>query len=158
MSSIHPYEIKEIYPGQYHMMLDFPDVEDILKIISTEYNYIWFYDCTSCCVNWHKVDSVSFETPLKDILIRNVHFECIIETERIQEIEPYMKGGFHMVQLNKLPPPYLRMDSKQIDDRTKHEMLSKLEYILHVFIPGNDYGWIVSPDLEYLKGIAEKLR
>ena len=29
---------------------------------------------------------------------------------------------------------------------------------LHVFIPGNDYGWIVSPDLEYLKGIAEKLR
>lgn len=47
------------------------------------------------------------------------------------------------------------MDSKQIDDRTKHEMLSKLEYILHVFIPRNDYGWIVSPDLEYLKGIAE---
>ena len=105
MSSIHPYEIKEIYPGQYHMMLDFPDVGDILKIISTEYNYIWFYDCTSCCVNWQKVDSVSFETPLKDILIRNVHFECIIEKERIQEIEPYMKGGFHMVQLNKLPAP-----------------------------------------------------
>ena len=36
MSSIHPYEIKEIYSGQYHMMLDFPDVRDILKIISTD--------------------------------------------------------------------------------------------------------------------------
>ena len=38
MSSIHSYEINEIYPEQYHMMLDFPDVEDIKKIISTEYN------------------------------------------------------------------------------------------------------------------------
>ena len=110
MSSIHSYEINEIYHGQYHMMLDFPDVEDIKKIISTEYNYIWFYDCTSCGVNWHKVDSISFETPLKDILMSNVHFECIMETELIQELEPYMKGGFHMVQLNKLQPPYLRMD------------------------------------------------
>ena len=42
--------------------------------------------------------------------MRNVHFECIIETELIQELEPYMKGGFHMVQMNKLPAPYLRMD------------------------------------------------
>ena len=45
-----------------------------------------------------------------------------------------MKGGFHMVQLNKLPPPYLRMDSKQIDDRTKHEMLQSLNiYSMYLY-------------------------
>lgn len=158
MSHIHTYEIKEIYPGQYHMMLDFLDVSDICKCISPEYNYIWFYDCSSCRVNWHKVDSISFETTIKDVFVRNVNFECIIETMRISELYPYMRSGYHMIQLNKLPPPYLRMDSGQIDERTKYKILTDLEYKLHIFIPGNDYGWIVSPDLEYLKSIAVKLQ
>ena len=39
-NNIQPYNIKEIFPGHFHMILDFLEIKDVLEIISPDYKYI----------------------------------------------------------------------------------------------------------------------
>lgn len=158
MNRIKPYEIKEIYSGHYFMILDMLDIYDVLKIISNDYRYLWFYDMEAYSVNWDKVDITHYDNPLKDIWIRNMSFECIVETFRINEVLNMLNCGISLVQLNELPPPYIRMSKTTMSEQTKYEQLSKLGYLFNLYIPRpSDYGWIICSSLEYMQKIVEIL-
>lgn len=45
-----------------------------------------------------------------------------------------------------------------MNDKTIYQLLNKARDICHLHIPENDYAWIVSPDLEYLNNLIDKLR
>ena len=135
---------------QYQLLVE--QFYDVLKIISNEYKYLWFYDMEAYSVNWNKVDITYYDNPLKDIWIRNASFECLVETFRINEILNMFNCGISLVQLNELPPPYMRMSNTTMSEKTKYNQLSKLEYLFNLHIPRpSDYGWIICSNLEYMK-------
>ena len=109
-------------------------------------------------VNWDKVDITHYDNPLKDIWIRNMSFECLVETFRINEVLNMLNCGISLVQLNELPPPYIRMSKTTMSEQTKYEQLSKLGYLFNLYIPRpSDYGWIICSSLEYMQKIVEIL-
>lgn len=158
MNKIKLYEIKEIYPGHYFMMLDMLDISDVLKIISNEYKYIWLYEMKACSAIWNKVNVDICTHPLKDTWIRNVNFECLVETTHIKDMINNLDYGISLIQLNELPPPYLRMDKTTMSEKTKYDQLTKLGYLFNLHIPHpSDYGWIICSDFEYMREIVEML-
>ena len=57
-------------------------------------------------------------------------FECIVETFRINEVLNMLNCGISLVQLNELPPPYIRMSKTTMSEQTKYEQLSKV--VIHL--------------------------
>lgn len=159
MNKIQIYEIKEIYPGHYFMMLDMLDISDILKIVSYDYKYLWFYDLNTYSVVWNKVNNTFPGISLSNMWLRNVSMECLIETKNIKDLLNNIDCSISLVQLNELPPPYMKMNNTTMSEKTKYEQLNKLGYLFNVFIPKpSDYGWIICSDLEYLQKISERLK
>lgn len=151
-NNIQPYNIKEIFPGHFHMILDFLEIKDVLEIISPDYKYIWFYDIKACSVKWNKVDCTLFDKHVDDIMVRNASFECLVDTERIDEILPNLEYGVSLVQLNKIPPHYVRMENKTMSAKTKYDLLREIDYLFELYIPkASDYGWIICSDFCYLQ-------
>lgn len=158
MNTIKLYEIKEIYPGHHFMMLDMLDRSDILKIISDDYKYLWFYNIELYPVKWDKANTTFFDDLLNDMLIRTVNFECLLETSRIKNILNKLTCSISLVQLNEVPPPYMKMSTTTMSEKTKYDQLNKLGYLFNLYIPWPaDYGWIISPNPEYLQKIVKIL-
>ena len=158
MNKINPYVIKEIFPGHYYMMLDMLDTSDVLKIISDDYRYLWFYDVETNPVRWKKVNITCYDKPLNDTWIRNVNLECIVETTHVKDVLYQFDCGVSLVQLNELPPPYMRMSKTTMSEKTKYDQLRKLGYLLSLHIPRpSDYGWIICSSLDYLQKIIKIL-
>ena len=127
--AIKPYEIKELYPGHFFMRLDMLDLSDIFKFVSSEYEYLWFYNMIAYRSVWGKPDSSVFSLSNNDIWIRDLRFECIVRAEQLNMILNDLNSSLFLVQLNQLPPSYLRMNNNKMDDRTKYDILNKLDYL-----------------------------
>lgn len=135
MNRIQPYEIKEIYPGHYYMLLDMLDTSDILKIVSHDYKYLWFYDLNTYSVIWNKVNDAYPDVAPYNMWLRNVRMECIIETKHLEDF------------LNNL-----KMLNTTMSEKTKFQQLSNLGYLFNIVIPRpSDYGWMICSDIEYLQ-------
>lgn len=158
MNRIELYKIKEIYPGHYFMMLDMLDISDVLKIVSNNYRYVWFYNLETYSVKWSKLNATICDKTVKDMWIRNVNFECVVETSRAKDVLNNLNNGISIVQLNELPPPYVRMDKITMSEKTKYNLLSKLGYLFNLHIPHpSDYGWIISSNLDYMRELVRVL-
>lgn len=159
MNRIQPYEIKEIYPGHYYMLLDMLDTSDILKIVSHDYKYLWFYDLNTYSVIWNKVNDAYPDVAPYNMWLRNVRMECIIETKHLEDFLNTIDCGISLVQLNELPPPYLKMLNTTMSEKTKFQQLSNLGYLFNIVIPRpSDYGWMICSDIEYLQKIIDRLK
>lgn len=142
MNRIQPYEIKEIYPGHYYMLLDMLDTSDILKIVSHDYKYLWFYDLNTYSVIWNKVNDAYPDVAPYNMWLRNVRMECIIETRHLEDF------------LNNL-----KMLNTTMSEKTKFQQLSNLGYLFNIVIPRpSDYGWMICSDIEYLQKIIDRLK
>lgn len=158
MNTIKLYEIKEIYTGHHFMMLDMLDVSDVLKIISNDYKYLWFYNMEAYPIIWNKANIAFSDNLLNGMLVRNVNFECLLETSRIKDVLDKFNCSISLVQLNEVPPPYMKMNKTTMSEKTKYDQLSKLGYLFNLYIPQpSDYGWIISPNPEFLRKIAKIL-
>lgn len=159
MIKMQPYEIKEIYPGHYYMLLDMLDTSDVLKVVSPDYKYLWFYDVNRCSVVWNKMNDVLPSASVNNMWIRNVNLECLIETKDINDFLQNHQGCISLVQLNEFPPTYLKMGGTSMSEKTKYDLLGKSGYLFNVFIPRpSDYGWIICSDIEYLRKISDILK
>lgn len=152
MTNLEVHKIKEIHPGVFWMLLDFPTSQLLQFVISDEYEYVW-------CHN-HEVGNYSWDTyhlPLfndkvaYDVISRVVRFDFIIPTKEFKEILPKLTPGVHVIQLNKMPPDYL--DLNKIKGKPRYKLLDECEWLFEFDVPGNDYGQIMSPKEEVLSGL-----
>ena len=85
--------------------------------------------------------------------------ECIIETKHLEDFLNTIDCGISLVQLNELPPPYLKMLNTTMSEKTKFQQLSNLGYLFNIVIPRpSDYGWMICSDIEYLQKIIDRLK
>lgn len=152
--------IREIFKGHYQVILDFPDVADIGKILSLEYQYIWGFSHTEHRTNWVDYNHSLFERELSDCKVkaRNMHMEYLIETPEFLKLVPFINQSLRIIQTNHIPPYYLNITN--IKGKAKYDMLKdSLDYLFELELPGAaDYAPIVSPSLDFLEDLLMKFR
>ena len=148
--SLDVHKIKEIHPGVFWMLLDFPTSKLLHFFLSDEYQFVWCHNHLVGNYTWDK-----FRLPLftgnssYEVISRVVSFDFILPTSKFRNILPQLRAGVHVVQLNKLPPDYFDLD--KVKGKERYRLLSECDWLFEFDVPGNDYGQIASPRKELLE-------
>lgn len=144
--------IKEIYPGQFQVILDFATTAFLPYLIRDDYRYVW--------ISQHQTDDYfswnSYSLPLFDsnenykVIARQINFDFILPTEEFKQLLTKIQRGVTLTQVNTQPQHYL--DSR-LKGRTRYDLLKKeCDYLFEVMIPSaTDYGTLISPNRDYLE-------
>lgn len=153
-------KIKEIYPGHFYVLLDFPTLDLLGDILDESYKYVWVvnYGLQGC--DWHKDSYHLFDESIKDAQIRNLKLDFIMNTSDFIKWIPCIKNNLHVLQTNKIPPYYL--DLERITGKAKYDLLKKdVDYLFDINLPyssiSSDYTEIISPNLSFLNALLEKV-
>jgi hypothetical protein len=151
--------IKEIFPGQFQIILDFATSAIVPYILSNEYKYVWVYNHTlQNHFSWEKHSLPLFDSQTKfEVLARHIQFDFIMPTEEFRQVIPQLSSGITLIQFNNQPKDYL--DLSRIKGKMRYELLKKeCNYLFELQIPSaTDYGTIVSSDRSYLQSLLDAL-
>jgi hypothetical protein len=150
--SLEVHKIKEIHPGVFWMLLDFPTSRLLPLILSDEYRYVWSHNHRVGNYSWSEYSLPLFQDKdAHNVVSRIVLFDFIVPTEIFKEILPKLDAGVHVIQLNQMPPDYLDLDN--IKGKERYRLLAQSEWLFEFDVPGNDYGQIASPREELLQSL-----
>lgn len=151
-------KITEIYKGHFQVILDFPNQNDLYKIISNDYKYIWGVEHNEIRSSWGNYDFTLFDSRLQNsfLMARNIEMEFLIETSEFVRIIPSINQTIKIIQTNIVPPSYI--DLKKLNGKAKYDLLkSKVDYLFELELPGaTDYAPLVSPNIEFLENVIKK--
>lgn len=153
--------VKEIYPGQFYMILDFATNKFLAHILNDNYKYVWVSNHFVAETNdypesydWHQYNLPLFDNnSYYNILARKITFEFVMPTMEFRKVLPKLSPGVTLVQMNQLPKYYLQLD--RIEGKTRYELLTKeCDYLFEIYLPSStDYGELVSPDKDWLESL-----
>jgi len=150
--SLEVHKIKEIHPGVFWMLLDFPTSRLLPFILSDEYRYIWCHNHRVGNYSWAEYRLPLFrDNDAHDVASRIVLFDFIVSTEKFKEILPKVDAGVHVIQLNEMPPDHFDLD--KIKGKERYRLLRESDWLFEFDVPGNDYGHIASPKEELLHSL-----
>jgi hypothetical protein len=150
--SLEPYKIKEIHPGVFWMLLDWPTSKLLSLLLSDEVRYVWCHNHVVGNYTWDTFRLPLFGgNSLYDVISRMVSFDFILPTREFRSILPQLQAGVHVIQLDKLPPDYFDLD--KVKGRERYRLLGECDWLFEFDTPGNDYGQIASPRKNWLEGI-----
>ncbi|HEY4327294.1 MAG TPA: hypothetical protein VGN20_25125 [Mucilaginibacter sp.] len=149
--------IKEIFPGQYQIILDFASNDFVKYLISDNVKYVWVHNhWVGNFYEWQKYDlPISGNKKSVNVLARQLSYDFILPTSEFKELMPFINNGITLTQINHIPKHYL--DPKRIQGKTWYELLSKeCDYLFEVKIPSpTDYGELLSPDKGFLQALLD---
>lgn len=153
-------QIKEIYKGHYHMILDFPTIDILNQLLDRSYHYVWGINYQIMGCEWEKESFDLFEMNCNGFYVRNMSMDFLMNTSDFLEKLPYLKSNLHVVQINKIPPCYL--DPSRIKGKTWYDLLKKdTDYLFEIELPCSpliaDYTEIVSSDFNFLDRIKNNI-
>ena len=153
-------KITEIYPGHYSMLLDFPTLDLLEDILDKSYKYVWVVNYVLQGCDWSNNSYHLFNESTKNVQIKNLKLDFIMDTLEFIEWIPCIKNNLHILQVNKIPPYYL--DLSRMNGKTKYDLLKKdTDYLFDINLPyssiSSDYVELVSPDLSFLKALLDKV-
>ncbi|MDR6563026.1 MULTISPECIES: hypothetical protein [unclassified Arcicella] len=151
--------IKEIYPGQFQIILDFATSSFIKYALDLNYKYVWVsnhYLKGSLIWEEYSLPLFNNQNNIK-VLARNINFDYILTTKDFIELLPKIEkdNGIHLIQMNKTPKEYLTID--RIKGKTRYQLLTKeCDYLFELDIPSaRDYGTIISSNRQYLQSLLD---
>lgn len=149
--------IKEIFPGQFQIILDFATAKFAKYVISEDYKYVWV--CNHSLLNnstWEKRNLPLFDSQNNfEVIARHLNFDFILPTKEFIKILPLFDKGITAIQVNVLPKEYL--DINKITGKTLYDLLTKdCDYLFELNIPSaTDYGTLVSSNKGYLQSLLD---
>ena len=159
-NKIEVNKIKEIYPGHYFVLLDFPAKEDLYEIVDLSYKYIWGFNHIENGTEWKKYPYNLFGKSISEMKIeaRNMQFEYIISTNDFVKLVPNINQTISIIQTNIVPPYY--MDINRLKGKGKYDLLkNKIDYLFELEMPGAvDYAPLISPSIYFLENVINKLK
>ncbi|HEY0652235.1 MAG TPA: hypothetical protein VGD65_03865 [Chryseosolibacter sp.] len=146
--------IKEVYPGTYQIILDFPSNKFIDHIIRDSHKFIWVHQYELRTGNkWSKLQLPISDRLQKSLLARQVKYDFIIPTNEYETIKGEMPNGVKLLQINHLPPEFL--DLTKIEGKSRYDLLRReCDYLFEIDLPSAvDYGTLLSNDKNYLNDL-----
>lgn len=160
-----PNEIQEIYPGHFQVVLDFPRVEDVDKMLDKEQLYVWLFQHSAIGPSWEEHPQESFfegntasDKDLPKVLVRNLSGELLMSTSSYLASSTKYNHSVNIVQSSIKPPYYLNLN--KFKGRKRYDFLTKtIDYKVEIIIPkATDYAPVTSPDRAFLEALVAKFR
>ncbi|HEV2803031.1 MAG TPA: hypothetical protein VGW12_21370 [Pyrinomonadaceae bacterium] len=146
------HKIKEIHPGVFWMLLDWPTSKLLHLLLSDKYQYVWCHNHLVGNYTWDKFTLPLFGgSTTYNVISRTVTFDFILPTGEFRSILPQLRAGIHVVQVDRLPPDYFDLD--KVKGKERYRLLNECDWLFEFDVPGNDYGQIASPRKEWLESI-----
>lgn len=148
--------IKEIYPGQYQIILNFATVKFLKYLLNSTCQYVWVLDHRPLkSVDFEEHSLPIFENENLTVLARKLNFDFVMSTvEAISNLEKF-GPGISLAQIKLLPKFYV--DKSTMRERTFLDLLKmECDYLFHVDLPAaTDYGRLISADRSFLQRLLE---
>ena len=144
--NVEPHVLKEVSPGVYWTLLDFPATDMLLPaLLDSSFPYVM---CWHHQVGHHRWESFQLpvgepETP-EPVLARVIDVDFVVETRRFEQLLPAWGPRVRAVQLARVPPDHL--DLRVLQGNALWNLLGEVGWHVWADIPGNDYAQIASPD------------
>lgn len=160
MNKLEVNKIKEIYPGHFFVLLDFPSIKDLYRIIDVSYKYIWNFKHIENEITWEKYTYNLYGksvTQQMELNVRNIQLEYLILTDDFIKIIPNIRGDLNIIQTNIIPPPYLRLE--KFEGKSRYNILrNKIDYLFELTMPSAiDYSSLISPNKVFLEKVISRL-
>lgn len=152
--------MKEIAPGVFFAVLDFPGYEIATSLVDADMPFV-------LCAGHHTGDYrwQDFDLPVVDptvterVMSRVAEFDFVVPTARFLEMATDLGPGLTVAQL--AAPPQNHLDLCRIKGPELWRLLDELGWHFWADIPGNDYGQVASPHrsvVEYAVKCVEENR
>jgi len=146
--------VKEIHPGVFWMLLEFPTSRLLEEILDDSYQYVWCHNHIVGNYSWAQYRLPLFRDNVAyDVTSRIMSFDFLMPTENFKAALPKCAPGIHVIQLNKMPPDYFDLD--KIKGQARYELLADCEWLFEFDVPGNDNGQIASPNKQLLLALQQ---
>lgn len=145
--------IKEIYPGHYYTLLDFPDVELLSNLLDPDYKYVWLFDHNEIGAVWEPYTRPlhSFGKNSTKCQARRANMELLIDTQDFKRIIPDLHSRVKLVQVDKMPPTFL--DLSKLKGKSRYDLLAReTNYLFEIEIPiPHDHSPLVSTQIDIIE-------
>ena len=139
-----PNVIKEVHPGIFWALLDFPAVSIAAQLLDPAVPL-------SLCWSHHIGDYTwqEFELPLTDprsaqlVRSRGASFDFLIPTVEFLPLVSHFTHHLNVAQLHSTPPDFL--DLARMRGRPLYSALNQCGWHIILELPGNDFGQVTSP-------------
>ncbi len=136
--------VKEIVPGVFWTLLDFPSINIFQQLIDKSYTHVLCWGHHVGKSKWQE-----FMIPIVDpkkpesVLARAIEIDFVVPTDRFIRMLPTIGSGIKAVQLSNLPQNHL--DLRTMHGKELWILLNEIGWYVWAEILGNDYAQIASP-------------
>ena len=109
------------------MHLYYIDNEFLRHLINPIIKYTWFHKFPVLGSDWQLLNWPIFGESNIPFMSRQTDMDIIVETSKLDSVYSFLEKGYtHIIQMNKIPPYYLRLDSVQGKER--YRLLTEIDY------------------------------
>jgi hypothetical protein len=155
MDNLTINQITPIFNGEYYyMLLDFPTNKFLKHLISPSYKYVWVHNHWLTNLTdepWEK-----FNLPLNslgltaNVLAKNIRYDFIMLTADFIKTYNQLPDGINVIQMDKLPPPWLNLD--KVNEKSRYDLLVKeCDFLFEINIRyPRDYSELITKEKSFL--------
>lgn len=146
--------IKEIHPGVYYTLLDFPKPSIVLELLSDSYPWIMRWETHVGNHTWQQYTlPINGLGASREVFTRCVEYDYVVETSKFREFYSD-SSSLQLAQLKKFPQNHLRLQT--IKGKQRYRLLAEVDWHFVCDIPGaRDYAPIESPDRNLIQKAIE---
>lgn len=154
-------EITQLDNNQYQLILDFPSIDILYKIVNPDYKYIWIYNHTEIGSYWNEADNVMiFNLNVPNAMLRNQTFDILLNTTDFLKLIPHINENtnIRIIQTNVKPPYYINANNFPNRDKTWYKLLNDDLGFLFEFEYCNDLCPLISPNRMFLESVLNYVK
>ena len=143
------YKNKPLFDNVEIMHLYYIDNDFLKYIIDPSIKYTWVHKFPVLGIDWQELNWPIFGQESVPFMSRQTEMDIIVETSKIETIYSFLENNYtHIIQLNKMPPYYLRLDSVQGKER--YRLLNEIDFYFELDNGGGqEWGTLTSSNPKF---------
>jgi hypothetical protein len=147
------YKNKILFDNIEIMHLYYIDNDFLKNLIKAEIKYTWLHKFPILGLEWEELNWPIFGEANIPFLSRQTQLDLIIETKNLDIVYPRIERNYtHVIQMNKIPPYYLRLETVQGKER--YRLLNEIEYYFEFYNGGGqEWGTLTSSNSQFWRDL-----
>jgi len=143
------YKNKPLFDNVEIMHLYYIDNDFLKVLINPDIKYTWIHKFPVLKTDWQELHWPIFGEVNVPFLSRQTEMDVIIETNQLEKIYSTIETSYtHIIQMNKIPPYYLRLDS--IQGKERYKLLNEIDYYFELDNGGGqEWGKLTSSNSQF---------
>jgi hypothetical protein len=147
------YKNKQLFEDVEIMHLYYINKDFFRVLINPSIKYTWIHKFPILGVEWQELNWPIFGQETIPFMSRQTSMDIIVETDKLETLYPFLdKSGTHVIQMNKIPPYYLRLED--VWGKERYRLLKEIDYYFELDNGGGqEWGTLTSPNSQFWKSL-----